>query len=97
MKGEPTIWVVELTVKVSVNVHMSVEFLALDPIDKDELSLGSRDVIAQEEIEVDIYLTCADVRLETPVIDWDTDIEIADGSYSLEGFEVSLDYGSQDD
>ena len=45
----------------------------------------------------EVFLTCTDVHLETEPNDWDTDIEIADGSYSLEGFEVELDYGPQGD
>ena len=46
---------------------------------------------------VDVFLTCSDVHLETEPSDWNTDIEIADGSYSLEAVEVGLDYGPPDD
>ena len=97
VKGEPTTWVVELTVSLTVNVHISVEFFAWDSIDKEELSLGSQDFTTQENVDVDVYLTCSEVHLETLPSDWDTEIEIADGNYSLKGFEVELDYGNPEE
>lgn len=97
VKGEPTTWIVELTVRVKANVDLSVEFFVWDSIDKEELSLGSEGFATEEEVDVEVFLTCSDVHLETEPSDWDTDIEIAKGSYSLEGFEVELDYGSPDD
>jgi hypothetical protein len=96
VKGEPTTWIVELTVRVKVNVHMSVEFFTWDSIDKEELSLGAQEATTEAEIDVEVFLTCTNVHLKTEPIDWNTDIEIADGSYSLEEFEVELDYGSPD-
>ena len=97
VKGEPTTWIVELTVRVKANVDLSVEFFAWDSIDKEELSLGAQEFTTEEEVDVEVFLTCSDVHLETEPSDWNTDIEIADGRYSLEGFEVELDYGPPDD
>ena len=97
MKGEPTTWVVELTVSLTVNVQISVEFFAWDSIDREELSLGSQIFTTQDEIDVDVYLTCSDVRLETLPSDWQTEIEIADGNYSIRRFEAELDYGGPDE
>lgn len=97
VKGEPTTWIVELTVRVEANVDLSVEFFAWDSIDKEELSLGTQESSTKEEVDVEVFLTCTDVHLETEPSDWNTDIEIADGSYSLGGFEVELDYGPPDD
>jgi len=97
VKGEPTTWIVELTVRVKANVNVTAEFFAWDSIDKEELSLGAQEFTTEAVIDVKVFLTCADVHLETQPSDWDTDIEIADGSYSLEGFEVELDFGPQDD
>lgn len=96
-KGEPTTWIVELTVRVKASLQVSVEFFAWDSIDREELSLGAQEFTTEEDVYVDIFLTCADVHLETEPSDWDTDIEIADGRYSLEGFEANLDYGPPDD
>lgn len=97
VKGEPTTWIVELTVRVKANVDVSVEFFAWDSIDSEELSLGTQQFSTETEVDVDVFLTCSDVHLETTPSDWNTDIEIAEGSYSLEGFEVELDYGQPDD
>ncbi|MBI2745266.1 MAG: DUF4935 domain-containing protein [Burkholderiales bacterium] len=96
VKGEPTTWVVELTARVKANVDVSVEFFAWDSIDKEELSLGAQEFTTEAEVDVEVFLSCADVHLDTQPSDWSTDIEIADGSYSLEGFEVELDYGPPD-
>lgn len=97
VKGEPTTWIVELTVRVKANVDMSVEFFAWDSIDREEMLLGAQECSTEEEVDVEIFLTCTDVHLETEPSNWNTDIEIADGSYSLDGFEVKLDYGPPDD
>ncbi|MET3603212.1 hypothetical protein ABIC99_000996 [Sphaerotilus sulfidivorans] len=96
VKGEPTTWVVELKVSITVDVHISVEFFAWDWIDKEELSLGSQSFTTQNGVDVDVYLTCSDVYLETPLRDWITEIEIADGNYSIERFEVEIDYGDSE-
>jgi len=96
-KGEPTTWIVELTVRVKANVNVSVEFFAWDSIDKEELSLGTQEFATEAQVDVEVFLTCTDVHLETEPNDWDTEIEIADGIYSLEGFEVNMDYGPPDD
>lgn len=97
VKGEPTTWIVELTVRVRANIDVSAEFFAWDSIDKEELSLGAQEFATEEEVDVEVFLTCTDVHLETEPSAWNTDIEIADGSYSLRGFEVELDYGPPDD
>ncbi|CAN7337325.1 PIN domain-containing protein [Polaromonas sp. LjRoot131] len=96
-KGEPTTWIAELTVRVKANISVSVEFFAWDSIDREELSLGSQEFPTETVVDVEVFLTCTDVHLETEPNDWDTEIEIADGSYSLEGFEAELDYGPPDD
>lgn len=96
VKGEPTTWIVELTVRVKANVDLSVEFFAWDSIDKEEMSLGAQNFTAEQDVEVEVFLTCSDVHLETEPSDWNTDFEIADGNYALEGFEVELDYGPPD-
>ncbi|MFM9901569.1 MAG: PIN domain-containing protein [Polaromonas sp.] len=97
VKGEPTTWIVELTVRVKANVDVSAEFFAWDSIDHEELSLGAQEFTTETQVDVEVFLTCTDVHLETEPNDWDTDIEIADGSYSLKGFEVELDYSPPDD
>ncbi|HEY8906859.1 MAG TPA: PIN domain-containing protein [Rhodoferax sp.] len=97
VKGEPTTWIVELAVHVKVDIDVSVEFFAWDSIDREELSLGTQPFSTVAEVDIEVFLTCTDVHLETAPSGWSTEIEIADGSYSLEGFEVELDYGPPDD
>jgi hypothetical protein len=93
VQGEPTTWVIELSVSVKLKVHLSAEFFAWDSIDREEVSLNTQDFATEEEIDIDVFLTCADVRLDSSPNEWQTEIEIADGRYSLAGFEVELDYG----
>jgi hypothetical protein len=96
-KGDPNKWLVELTVHLTVNVHVSVEFFAWDGIDREELSLGFEEFTKQVDISLDVYLTCMDVHLDTHPSDWHTEFEIAEGSYSLDGFEVEPDFGGPDE
>lgn len=97
VEGERTTWVVELTASLKLNVHVSVEFFAWDSIDRDEISIGSHDFTTQEDLEVDVYVTCANVHLDSMPSSWITDIEIADGSYSINAFEVEMEYGGPDE
>lgn len=97
VKGKPTTWIIDLTVRVQAEVKVAVEFFAWDSIDKEELNVGTQNFTTDAEVVVEVFLTCTDVHLETEPNDWDADIEIADGSYYLEGLHVELDYGQPDD
>lgn len=93
VSDEPTTWVIEFTASVAVNVYLSVEFFVWDSIDDEELSMGFEDVVTQQDVEVDVFLTSGNVHLDVSPNDWEIDIEIARGRYSIEGFEVERDYG----
>lgn len=94
-EGDPTTWVIELTTSLKVNVHVSVEFFVWDSIDREEFSMGTEGVLVQDEIEAEAFLTCSNVRLDSAPDDWEIEIEIANSSYSLQGFEVDMDFGDE--
>lgn len=85
-------WIIELTAYVTVKASVSAEFFVWDSIDREELSLGSSDAEFEEKIEVEVYLTCSNVGLDTSPDMWDVDIDIASGSYSIAPSEMDLDY-----
>lgn len=97
VQGEPTTLVVELTMTAVASIDVSVEFFAWDSIDREEVGLGSQTFNTEEEVTIDVFLTCSNVHLDTEQDTWDTDIEIANGTYSIEGFEAELDYGLPDE
>lgn len=89
---DPRSWVVELTAAVTVSVSVNAEFFVWDSIDREDVSLGSTEADFEEQIEVEIYLTCSNVGSDTSPDVWDINIEIAPGSYSIEPAEMELDY-----
>lgn len=93
---EPTSWVAEFTASVIIDVTFDVEFFAWDSIDREELSLGTQSFTTREVVEANVYLTCTDVHLASPPAEWQTEIEVANGRYTIEGFEVEPDYGRGD-
>ncbi|MCE9658278.1 MAG: PIN domain-containing protein [Burkholderiales bacterium] len=92
-EGDPATWVVELTALVKATVHVSVAFYIWDSVDREELSFGGESFSFPAEVEVEAFLTCSDVQLEAEPDAWHIDIDIANGSYSLEDFEVEQDLG----
>ena len=96
LENEPTTWVVELRVSVGVRVSISIDFYVWDSIDREEMKIDSSSVVAEEEIDVEVYLTCSNVNLNTQPKDWDIDIEVASGSYGVDAFEVEPDFDPED-
>lgn len=96
VEGEPTTWVVELTAFVQAQVHVSVNFFIWDSIDREELSFGSDSFSSTEDVEVEAYLSCSEVQLDAEPDTWHIEVDIAKGSYSLDGFEVEQDFGDRE-
>jgi len=86
---DPSTWLVEVTVKVKVDVRTSFTTYVWDSIDREELALSSNLADVEEEIEVSAYLTCLDVLPDSAPHHWNVQIEIASGAYSVDVGEVS--------
>jgi hypothetical protein len=96
VEGNPTTWVVELVAFVKASVHVNVDFYIWDSIDREELSFGSASFSSPSEIEVEAYLSCSDVQLDSGPDSWQIEVDIARGRYSLDGFEVEQNFRSDD-
>ena len=92
-ESRPTL---ELSASVRVTLYVSVSFYVWDSIDKEEVAIGSRQYEFSEEIDVDAYLTCSAVELDTPPRQWNIDIDIAEGRYPVGGDEVEPDFGGDE-
>jgi hypothetical protein len=86
---DPSTWLVEVTVKVKVDVRTSFTTYVWDSIDREELALSSNLADVEEEIEVSAYLTCLDVLPDSAPHHWNVQIESASGAYSIDVGEVS--------
>jgi hypothetical protein len=93
---EPGAWVVELNTTVTVDVTVSVQFYIWDSIDREEVAFGSNSFTFSQDVDVDAYLTCHSVALETEPVSWEIGIEIGSGKYSLDAAEVELDLSDHD-
>ncbi|WP_334169942.1 PIN domain-containing protein [Zoogloea sp.] len=93
---EPGAWVVELAATVQVDVCVDVEFFVWDSIDREELAMGGQQLNFSEEVEVEVYLTCRDVKIDTDPESWETEVETGSGNYSLEPAEIELDLSGDD-
>lgn len=90
-EGDPTRWVVELEVNVEVEVTVGVEFFIWDSVDREELPMGSQEYEIKQTIEVDLFLTCAGVTPASVPEEWEIDVEIANGTYSVDRFGAEFD------
>lgn len=93
---EPGAWVVELTATVTVDVTVSVQFFIWDSIDREELPFGHDSFTFSQEVDVEAYLTCYSVKLETAPVSWEIEVEIGSGTYSLDAAEVEPDFSDHD-
>lgn len=81
-------WLVEVTASVIVDVTTSVTTFIWDSIDRDEVELSSDGVDNEMEIEVTAFLTCSNVQAGSAPQEWDVEVEIAPGEYSVDVGEV---------
>lgn len=92
VEGDLNTWIVELDAQLTVEVEISVEFFVWDSIDHDEVNMGNDTCTIPITINVEAFLTCTEIQLDNSPDEWGIDIEIADGSYSIDGFEVEPDF-----
>ncbi|MDD3936865.1 PIN domain-containing protein [Rhodoferax sp.] len=102
MKGwftdeDSPMYVVELPVSISVEISVSVAFYQWDSIDHEEIPMGSQDISVPMDIDVSVFLTSSGELMASPVDDWDIEVEIATGNYSVDAGEVELDYGDDEE
>ncbi len=91
------LYVVELPVLINVEISVSVAFFQWDSIDHEEISMGSQDIAVPMDVDVSVFLTSSGELMASTVEDWDIEIEIAAGSYSVDAGEVNLDYGDDEE
>jgi hypothetical protein len=91
------LYVVELPVSISVEISVSVAFYQWDSIDHEEIPIGSQEISVPMDIDVSVFLTSSGELMASPVEEWDIEVEITSGSYSVYAGEVNLDYGDDED
>lgn len=97
VEHDPTVCTVEVSVTVTVDLDIGVEFFQYDTIDHEEIGMGSEEISRRVEISIDLFLMCQGDLLDTPVDDWDIGFEIEGGDYRVEVGEVNPDYGDYDE
>ena len=97
VEHDPTVCTVEISVTVTVDLDIGVEFFQYDTIDHEEIGMGSDEISRQEQVCVDLFLMCQWDLLDTAVDDWDIGFEIEGGDYRIEVGEVNPDYGDYDE
>lgn len=97
VEHDPTVCTVEVSVTVTVDLDIGVEFFQYDAIDHEEIGMGSEEISRRVEIGIDLFLMCQGDLLDTPVNDWDIGFEVEGGDYRVEIGEVNPDYGDHDE
>lgn len=97
VEHDPTVCTVEVSVTVTVDLDIGVEFFQYDTIDHEEMGMGSEEISRRVEIGIDLFLMCQGDLLDTPVADWDIGFEIEGGDYRVEVGEVNPDYGDYEE
>lgn len=91
------LYVVELPVLVNVEVVLSVEFFHWDSIDREEISMGSKEITVPMDIDISVFLTSTGELMAESVDEWDIEVEVASGNYSVDVGEVDPDFGDDED
>ena len=97
VEHDPTVCTVEVSITVTVDLDIGVEFFQYDTIDHEEMGMGSEEISRRVEIGIDLFLMCQGDLLATPVADWDIGFEIEGGDYRVEVGEVNPDYGDYEE
>jgi len=97
VEHDPTVCTVEISVTITVDLDISVEFFQYDTIDHEEMGMGSEEISRRVEVGIDLFLMCQGDLLDAPVDDWDIGFEIEGGDYRVEVGEVNPDYGDYEE
>jgi hypothetical protein len=97
VEHDPTVCTVEVSVTITVDLDIGVEFFQYDTIDHEEMGMGSEEISRQVEIGIDLFLMCQGDLLDSAVDDWDIGFEIEGGDYRVEVGEVNPDYGDYEE
>ena len=97
VEHDPTVCTFEVSVTVTVDLDIGVEFFQYDTIDHEEIGMGSDEISRRMEVGIDLFVMCQGDLLDTPVDDWDISFEIEGGDYRVEVGEVNPDFGDYED
>ncbi|ABE31151.1 hypothetical protein DR64_3971 [Paraburkholderia xenovorans LB400] len=92
LEEDKSVWVVELTASLTVEVQIDVTFYVWDAIDREEMELDTQTVRRKTNIEVKAFLTVGGAETEVDPAKWDVGVEIAPGQYEIDVGEVEPEY-----
>jgi len=88
--------VVRLIAQVKCTVHASFSLTMTDPIDKDEINMGSQDADTENTFETEVLVTFeGDFSKGLKGVEV-SEVEVVDGMPTVEFGEIELDYGRDD-
>ncbi|HHX6829263.1 PIN domain-containing protein [Pseudomonas aeruginosa] len=87
--GDPTSWVIEMTLLVSVMVLVEAVFFAHDWSDREEVEVTSELIGIDEEMLVEAYISVSGVSADSEPENWVIDIDMGYGKYRLDVGEVN--------
>lgn len=97
VEHDPSVCTVEISVSVTVDLDIGVEFFQYDTIDHEEIGMGSEEISRNVEVSTYLFMMCHGDLLDTPVDDWDIGFEVEGGDYHVEVGEVNPDYRDYDE
>lgn len=92
LEEDKSVWVVELTASLTVEVLIDVTFYVWDAIDREEMELDTQTVRRKTNIEVKAFLTVGGAESDVDPSKWGVDVEMAPGQYEIEVGEVEPEY-----
>lgn len=92
LEEDKSVWVVELTASLTVEVLIDVTFYVWDAIDREEMELDTQTVRRKTDIEVKAFLTVGGAETDVDPAKWDVDVEMAPGQYEIDVGEVEPEY-----
>ncbi|WP_322040511.1 hypothetical protein, partial [Burkholderia diffusa] len=92
LEEDKSVWVVELTASLTVEVLIDVTFYVWDAIDREEMELDTQTVRRKTDIQVKAFLTVGGAETDADPAKWDVDVEMAPGQYEIDVGEVEPEY-----
>ncbi len=97
IEHDPSVCTVEISVSVTVDLEVGVDFYQYDTIDHEEICMGSDEITRQVTLNVEVFLLCHGDLFVESVDEWEVDIEITGGEYLVEIGEVNPDYDDHEE
>ena len=83
-------WLIKFSVNVGVAILIGVSFNKWDSIDREYVCIGSCEDDIYQSVEVDVFLTCEHMSLDSDPESWDVEVSASGSGYVLDSYDLDV-------